>query len=431
MRATRERPAIRPLRQGLRAAARGAKPDGEMSLPDFRSATFLRSHIAWMTSFLHPRCIDPRGGFFHYYGLDGTPFDRDRRSLVSSARMVVSLAMAARALGTDAHDAAIRHGLSFLREAHRDKATGGHAWQLAWRDGAWRASDPANQCYGHVHVVLAHAHALAAGFGEARAWLEETFETMERHLWEPAHSLYADVASPDWSSIDPYRGQNANMHGCEAMLAAHAATGEARYLDRAAAIAHATCVRQAALTGGLVWEHYHADWSPDWDYARGDFSNSYRPWGFQPGHQAEWAKLLVLLHARRPEGWMLPRARALFDAAMERGWDAAHGGLVYSLEPDLSVANADKYFWVQVEAAAAAGLLARATGEDGYARAHDRLWAYCWEHLVDHELGSWRKILGPGNARIATDKGSGGKDYHVVGACFDLLEPAPPMRAPR
>ena len=86
MRATRERPAIRPPRQGLRPAARGAKPDGEMSLPDFRSATFLRSHIAWMTSFLHPRCIDPRGGFFHYYGLDGTPFDRDSERHVSVYR---------------------------------------------------------------------------------------------------------------------------------------------------------------------------------------------------------------------------------------------------------------------------------------------------------------------------------------------------------
>ena len=114
---------------------------------------------------------------------------------------------------------------------------------MLFRSGAWRASDRANQCYGHVHVVLAYAHALAAGFGEARAWLGEAFEAMERHLWEPAHGLYADVASPDWSSVDPYRGQNANMHGCEAMLAAHAATGEARYLDRAATIAQAICQR--------------------------------------------------------------------------------------------------------------------------------------------------------------------------------------------
>ena len=399
-----------------------------MAVPDFRSPAFLRDHIAWMTGFLHPRCIDPRGGFFHYYALDGALRDPDKRALVSSARMVVSFAMAARALETDRFDGAIRHGLRFLRDVHRDPRTGGYAWMVAFRDGAWRASEPENQCYGLVHVMLAYAHAAMAGVTEARGWLEELDATMDARLWEEAHGLYADVASADWSVTDPYRGQNANMHGCEALLAAHAATGASRYLDRAARIAEALCLRLADQTGGLVWEHYHPGWAPDWNYAKGDFSNGYRPWGFQPGHQTEWTKLLLQLHARRPEGWMLARARGLFDTAVARAWDPVHGGLIYSLEPDLSVANADKYFWVQVESAAAAGLLARATGDGAYWERHDMLWRYCWAHLVDHAQGSWHKQLGPDNARIATDKGSGGTDYHVIGACFDLLSPGPPQR---
>jgi mannose/cellobiose epimerase-like protein (N-acyl-D-glucosamine 2-epimerase family) len=399
-----------------------------MDYPAFRSATFLRQHIDWMIAFHHPRCIDPRGGFFHYYANDGSFRDPDKRALVSSARMVVLFAMAARALATDRFDPAIRHGLRFLREAHRDPATGGYAWMLAFRDGAWRASDADNQCYGLVHAMLAYAHAAMAGVGEATDWIAEISDTMDRHLWEEAHGLYADVASADWSRVDPYRGQNANMHGCEALMAAHAATGEPRYLARAARIAEALCVRQAASTGGLVWEHYRADWTADWSYNKGDFSNGYRPWGFQPGHQTEWTKLLLQLHARRPEAWMLDRARALFDVAMDRAWDPEHGGLVYALEPDLSFANAEKYFWVQIESAAAAGLLARATGDGSYWERHDRLWRYCWDHLVDHAQGSWRKLVGADNARIAADKGSGGKDYHVVGACFDLLEQCPAAR---
>lgn len=105
-----------------------------MAYPSFRDAAFLRDHIAWMSGFHHPRCIDPRGGFFHYYANDGTQRDRDKRALVSSARMVVAFAMAARALGTDRFDAAIRHGLRFLREVHRDARTGGYAWTLVFRD---------------------------------------------------------------------------------------------------------------------------------------------------------------------------------------------------------------------------------------------------------------------------------------------------------
>jgi mannose/cellobiose epimerase-like protein (N-acyl-D-glucosamine 2-epimerase family) len=413
---------------------RGVRPREEhariMTVPDFRSPAFLRDHIAWMTGFLHPRCIDPRGGFFHYYALDGALRDPDKRALVSSARMVVSFAMAARVLETDRFDDAIRHGLRFLRDVHRDPRTGGYAWMVAFRDGAWRASEPENQCYGMVHVMLAYAHAVMAGVAEARAWLDEVEATMDARLWEDAHGLYADVASADWSTLDPYRGQNANMHGCEALLAAYDATGAARHLERATRIARALCQRLAGRTGGLIWEHYRADWTPDWNYAKGDFSNGYRPWGFQPGHQTEWTKLLLQLFARRPEDWMLARARDLFDAAIDRAWDRVHGGLVYSLEPNLSVANADKYFWVQVESAAAAGLLARATGDESYWRRHDELWRYCWAHLVDHAHGSWHKLLGPDNARIATDKGSGGKDYHVIGACFDLLSPRPSPRPP-
>lgn len=389
--------------------------------PDFRSPAFLRDHIERMLGFYHPRCLDPRGGYFHYYWSDGRFKDPDKRALVSSARMIVSYAMAARTMGTRDFDGAIRHGLRFLHDVHRDPHAGGYAWMLAWRDGRWAPSDATNQCYGLVHVVLAFAHAAMAGIAEARGMLDEAIALLETRFWEPAHGLYADVASADWSRLDTYRGQNANMHGCEAFLAAHAATGEARHLARARDIAANICVRQADLAGGLVWEHYRPDWSVDWTYNKGDFSNGYRPWGFQPGHQTEWTKLLLQLHARAPEDWMIARARHFFDAAMARAWDAEYGGLYYSLEPGLTVANADKYAWVQVESAAAAGLLARATGDDAYWRHHDALWSYCWRHLVDHTHGSWERILGRRNDRIAEDKGSGGKDYHVIGACFDLL----------
>src|SRR5690606_9205747 len=139
-------------------------------------------------------------------------------------------------------------------------------------------------------VVLAYAKALDAGMEEARGWLDETWRLMETHFWEPAHGLYADEADADWNVFD-YRGQNANMHACEAWLAAFEATGEQRYLGRAALLAKHMTRRQAALADGLVWEHYRRDWTPDWEYNRGDRSNIFRPWGYQPGHQVEWAKL--------------------------------------------------------------------------------------------------------------------------------------------
>ena len=160
--------------------------------------------------------------------------------------------------------------------------------------------------YGLAFVLLAHAHALMAGVEEARAGLDATFALMERHFWEPANGLYADEATPEWQ-LSAYRGQNANMHACEANLAAFDATQEARYLDRAALLAEHVTVRQAALADGLVWEHYRADWCVDWDYNKDDKSNIFRPWGFQPGHLTEWTKLLLQLHERRPNPALVER----------------------------------------------------------------------------------------------------------------------------
>ena len=216
------------------------------------------------------------------------------------------------------------------------------------------------------------------------------------------------------------------MHACEAMLAAFEATGETRFLDRAETLALAITQRQAALAGGLIWEHYRADWSPDWDYNRDDRTNIFRPWGFQPGHLAEWAKLLLILERHRPADWLLPRARELFDAAMATAWDGKHGGLHYGFAPDGSICDADKYFWVQAESLAAAALLAlRTAGDDAsrYWGDYDRLWDYAWRHFVDHEHGAWYRILGSDNRKLSDEKSPAGKtDYHTMGACHEVLD---------
>jgi len=389
--------------------------------PDFRSPDFLRAHMRDTLAFYLPRALDPSGGLFHFLRDDGTVYDRHTRHLVSSTRYVVTCAMAQRLAPCDAHRHALQHAFDFV-QVHHDPATGGYAWLIDWRGGQKTVLDGTHHAYGLAFVLLAHAHAHMAGLPGAHAGIGHTFDLLEQRFWEPGHGLYADEATPDWT-VQPYRGQNANMHLCEALLAAFDATGETRYLDRAALLAEHITVRQAALAGGLVWEHYRADWSVDWDYNRHDPSNLFRPWGFQPGHLTEWAKLLLLLNQRRPQAGLVERARRFFGTAMERAWDAQHGGLFYGFAPDGSVCDSDKYFWVQAESFAAAARLAQATGEARYWADYDRLWAYAWAHFVDHEHGAWWRILRADNSKISDEKSPAGKvDYHTIGACFDVLD---------
>jgi mannose/cellobiose epimerase-like protein (N-acyl-D-glucosamine 2-epimerase family) len=399
------------------------------SLPDFRSPDVLREHVLHTMSFYDGRCVDPSGGFYHFFKDDGTVYDATTRHLVSSARFVVTHAMALRHFAGHARTAAWRdaaaHGLAFLRDAHRNPATGGYAWLLRWDHGKKEILDPTNHCYGLAFVLLAHAQALLGGMDGARAGLEETFELMEHRFWESAHSLYADEAGPAWEHA-PYRGQNVNMHACEALLAAHEATADPLYLQRAALIADAVTHRLAAQTSGLVWEHYHVDWTPDWEYHRGNVSDQFRPWGFQPGHLAEWAKLLITLERALPEsaegGPRVHKARELFAAAVERAWDRQHGGLYYGFAPDHSICDNHKYFWVQAEAIAAAAVLGERTAEGHYWDWYDRLWAYCWEHFIDHQHGAWYRILSANNHKLSDEKSPAGKvDYHTMGACYEAI----------
>jgi mannose/cellobiose epimerase-like protein (N-acyl-D-glucosamine 2-epimerase family) len=393
------------------------------NFPNFRDPSVLLDHARHTMRFYHPRAIDPNGGMYHYFKDDGTVYDARHRHLVSSTRFVFTYAMACRHFPDPGYLEGLRHALRFLRDVHRDPKSGGYAWMLNGRD----VEDGTQHAYGLAFVLLAYSHATMAGLEEARDWIGEVFALMEHRFWDAQAGLYADEASRDWSVLSGYRGQNANMHACEALLAAHQATGEQRYLERAYVVAFNITQRQAQRCGGLIWEHYNADWQPDWRFNIDDPENLFRPWGYQPGHFTEWAKLLLQLESRsaalqQDTGWLLPTAERLFRTAVEKGWDAEYGGLCYSLAPDLTVCDAHKYFWVQAESAAAAAMLAQRTGNAEYWDWYQRLWEYSWTCFVDHQYGAWYRILDRENRKLSDEKSPAGKvDYHIMGACYDIV----------
>ena len=385
--------------------------------PDFDSPAFLRSHVESILAFYEPSAFDPAGGFFHHFLDDGAVYDHDTRHLVSSTRFVFNYANAFLQTGRPHYRDWAAHGLRYLESHHRTPQ--GH---YLWQRKADVIEDGRAMAYGHAFVILAAAWAARAGIDGAGAMLATCWDFMETQFFEPAHSAYADERSADLSQLDSYRGQNANMHTVEALIAAFETTGEARYLDRADRVAHKFTVELAAAADGQVWEHYDTAWRYDWSYNIDKPDDLFKPWGFQPGHQVEWAKLLLQLDAHRPADWHLATAIPLYATAMERGWDSAHGGLVYGYAPDGGFADATKYFWVQAEAIAAAWRLFTRTGDARYRDDYHRLWGWSWDHLVDHERGAWYRIVTREGAWVEPFKSPAGKvDYHTMGACWDVM----------
>jgi mannose/cellobiose epimerase-like protein (N-acyl-D-glucosamine 2-epimerase family) len=384
---------------------------------DFADPAFLERHIAETLAF-YSGAPDPSGGFFHCFRDDGTIYDRRTRHLVSSTRFVINYARAAVRYPQSSDFLLLaRHGLDFIENTHR-QSNGAYAWEM---DGN-EVRDGRVMAYGQAFVVVAAASALRAGIGEARAVLDNAWSILERHFWDEGNAAYRDEFDATLTQLSPYRGQNANMHLVEAALAAYDATSDDRFLKRAELVTE-TFTRLAGDAGGMVWEHYTEAWRPDFGYNRDRPNDLFRPWGYQPGHQFEWARLLLTLEQRRPKVWYLPTAIALYGNGMRVGFDREHGGVVYGVAPDGAIAAGEKYHWVLSEGFAAAWRLFARTGDQQYRADYDALWAFAWRHLVDHRYGAWFRVVARDGGKIDDLKSPPGKaDYHTLGACWDVLE---------
>jgi mannose/cellobiose epimerase-like protein (N-acyl-D-glucosamine 2-epimerase family) len=173
----------------------------------------------------------------------------------------------------------------------------------------------------------------------------------------------------------------------------------------------------------------------DWTYNLDDPKHTFRPWGYQPGHQLQWAKVCLLLlrvgwvWGAGEDEWLLSTAVRLFDATLAIAWDKDKKGVVYGFSTEIdpktcthAVCDDDKYFWVQAEAIAAAALLAEATGERKYWLWCESLWQYVDQCFVDHTHGAWYCVLDVCNDKYSGVKSPARKtDYHSMGACHDVL----------
>jgi mannose/cellobiose epimerase-like protein (N-acyl-D-glucosamine 2-epimerase family) len=294
--------------------------------------------------------------------------------------------------GDPAHRDMADHGVAFLLDHHWDAVHGGFFWVLDGSSADGPKSDKRKWCYSVAFAILALSYAGKAGCGAAADGLSMVLKFAEEFYWEPAQGLFVDSFEHDMTRPAQYRGQNANMHMCEALIAAYEFTGESCHLERARSVAH-RLTRAAARTSsssggggrlsessaasvsGWVVEHYTADWvaDPEKNKSSDPLSEEYtfRPYGYQPGHSMEWAKLLLLLDRLSPparpgpepdlaahdgtrscelfhpekhtacqaeadehRGWMAYTAELLFANALVHGWDGQNGGgLVYTVDP--------------------------------------------------------------------------------------------------
>ncbi len=385
----------------------------------FRDREWLLGQLSSILRFWYPAAADrAHGGFLNLLDADGTVLDKDRKPLVASCRFAVLFSMGAlTGAGGEWCRSAAEEAVDFVWRCHRDPVHGGYFWIVKGD----QPFDRNKQAYGHAFVVLAGAMALRAGVPSARRLLDDAVEVAESRFFG-GNDLALNTANEDYSVITTYRGQNANMHFCEAFLAAYEATHEQRYLDRAYRIASALARNLATQAGGFVWENYDAEWRMDWTTTSRNSANVESAHGYVPGHQVEWAKLLCILARYHDAEWLLPQAVHLYRMGWEHGWNTSEGGFYEGLSRTLDAEDTRSSYWSPSEAIGGAAALAAATGNSDYWAYYDRAWQYALTHLVDHEHGGWFKTAAPAKERTDGRKGDGfDPDYHPGGAIFEAL----------
>ncbi len=381
--------------------------------------SFISDQINNILSFYDKRVINNQGGYFQNFNDDGELFSSAVKHIYSSCQLVASYSCAASYFDNSDYRQFVSHGIDYIEKYHWQSDVQKYA--ICMHDN--HAVDLTTKAQAYAWLLIGYSAALKAKILNHDALIIKVFNLLERDFWLSDIGLYAEELGVD-NVLTDYRGQSANMHICQALISVYEATQDEFFLQRAKTVAYNVTVNYASDTKGLIWDHYCKTYQVDWLYNRDDPHNTKRPWGFQSGHQVQWAKILLQLHRYNSDSWLLEKAKLLFDITFDVAWDENNGGMFSSFDPSYECHSTNKYFWVQAESIAASALLFQFTDDANYLEIYTKLWQYCLEYMIDSEHGAWFSEAKFENSPCENEKASAGikSDYENMAACFEVLK---------
>jgi mannose/cellobiose epimerase-like protein (N-acyl-D-glucosamine 2-epimerase family) len=320
--------------------------------------------------------LDRQNGGFHEKILqNGQLSDEPRRARVAG-RQIYAFAAAEKMGWSGPAREVVRHGLQWLERHHLTPDN--RILPLVSAEGACLKAS--FDLYDQAFVLFGLA--AAAGLDENSAHLERlALRIRDRMLNGWKHPLAGFEESKPRSL--PLKA-NPHMHMLEACLAWESLSSDPGWRMLADEIAQMCLSHFLNKKNGALREFFHSDWSamtsPPLDV-------------IEPGHQAEWAWLLIRWGRSRSREDAIQAARRLLDIAEGAGHSLHHKLLINELEPNLTIRDPLMRLWPQTERAkAAVAAHSIAIGEEQRS---------VWEHRLieavngmmkyfDHPLpGSW------------------------------------------
>jgi mannose-6-phosphate isomerase len=339
-----------------------------------------------------------RGGFHECLQADGQPVHAPRRARLHP-RQIYAYSLADD-LGCDGLTLpAVRHGLDFYLR-HYPRADGLMRTLVA-PDGASLSDE-----------VLLYDQAFAL-FGLAAAFEvlnDESIRDRARDLLALlrrsfAHPLGGFIEAP---AADIPLTSNSHMHLFEAAMAWRELDSDPRWQTLGAEMAELAVTR--FRHDGQIREFFTADWSP---------VPGHEGERVEPGHQFEWAWLLLRWATPLKDQRIATAALALLDLAEARGVDAQRGVAMNALLADGAIHDGQARLWPQTERLKAACLAWETTRAPRYRAMAEQAATAIQRYLQTPMPGLWRDVMDI-DGKLLEQPSPASSFYHLACAIAEL-----------
>jgi mannose/cellobiose epimerase-like protein (N-acyl-D-glucosamine 2-epimerase family) len=358
--------------------------------------------VSWLLDAAYPiwssNGIDSvRGGFQERLTLSGEPTNDARRARVQP-RQIFAFSRAPSLGWTGDAAGAVAQGLSYFLTRYRRS------------DGLFRtAVTPDGAPLDDRALLYDQAFALL-GFAAAAPLLGSSFNLAgEAEQLRLAVFKHLKRAGPGFESGLPHGPpllSNPHMHLLEASLAWLEVDGAGEWRTLADELGELALSHLIDPTTGMLHESFDSSWKPTAN-AAGRL--------VEPGHQFEWAWLLMRWGQRRADA--REAACRLMEVAEVHG--VCGGVAINAIVNDTSIHDGSARLWPQTERLRAAALAARLYGDIRYWKMTAEAATGLLRYLATEVPGLWYDRLSP-SGELMRETVTAGNLYHIVGGIHEL-----------
>ncbi|WP_102868794.1 AGE family epimerase/isomerase [Pseudovibrio exalbescens] len=346
------------------------------------------------------------GGYYETIDLTGRGAKGPRRGRVNP-RMIYSFCEGGSLGWQGPWESAAMHALNSMLDSYRTD----EGYVAGLMDDTGALTDASFDLYNQAFALLGLASIAAADevhYAEARQIAGQIHDYMR------AHYAHSEAGFHETNPPSEPLASNPHMHLLEATMAWEHVDPEGPWRDLSEELMGLALRHFIDPETGAVREFFDLQWEP----MPGDKGRR-----LEPGHQFEWAWLLVRWGAPRQHEQALAAARALYDIGEGHGLDPNHDVVIMALDDTFAVTDPVARMWGQTEwikAAIAMLEICEADERQRYVKSLNRSLVALKKFFEGVPPGLWRDKLQPDGTFIE-ENAPASTFYHIVCAISELV----------